>query len=77
MILSSDEIGWLDAKKIYYINKDGSGRMLTAWGSKNYPKNTFDEVIKTAKDTIKNADSKSFSDSDIEKLIKQIQTCIF
>ncbi len=77
LILSSEEIGWLDAKKIYYINKDGSGKILTAWGSRNYPKYTFNEVIKIAKDTIRNTDSKLFSDSDIEKLIKQIETCIY
>ncbi len=77
LILSSNRIGWFDAQKTYYINKDGSGRMLTAWGSRNYPKNTFDEVIKRAQDTIKNADSKLFSDSDVEELIKQIETCIY
>ena len=41
VILKSDKVGWFDAQKIYYINKDGSGRELTAWTAKNFPKSTF------------------------------------
>ncbi len=77
LILSSDRTGWFDAQRTFYINKDGSGRYLTAWGSRDYPKNTFDDVIKNAKNILENKASKTFADSDIEQLIKQFEICMY
>ncbi len=77
LILSSDKVGWFDAQRTFFINKDGSGRYLTAWGYRDYPKNTFDDVIKNAKNMLENKNSKTFSDSEIEQLIKQFENCMY
>ncbi len=49
LVLHSDKKGWCDAKADYYINRDGSGKELTSWGSKNFPEGTFSEVFEEAR----------------------------
>ena len=67
--LASDKIGWFDAQRTYIVNKDGSGTLITNWGSKKYPKESFSEVLDLAKKML-NKNSRMFSDEEIETLIK-------
>ena len=44
--LTGDRIGYFDSERTYYINKDGSGLLVTPWGKKEYKKGTISNVIK-------------------------------
>ncbi len=64
LIVNSNNTRMYDAMRVYFINKDGSGILRTAWGSRKYPKNTFDEALKTAQEiTSKNGFQISYDDS--------------
>lgn len=74
--LSKNKIGWCDSFSQYFINKDGSGRITTAWGSKNYPKNTFDNAIKKANEIYSKTHNNIFAEEEIDNLIKIIEETI-
>ncbi len=64
LIVKSNNTRMYDAMRAYFINKDGSGIKTTNWGSRKYPKNTFDEALKTAQEiTSKNGFQISYDDS--------------
>ena len=62
-----------DGWATYFINKDGSGRKVTAWGAKNFPKNTFSELLKTAQEMQYKNNSRVLSDENARELIKNIE----
>lgn len=64
----SDKVGWRDAQTLYFVNKDGSGRIATAWNVVNYPKGSFSELLSSAKNIYEKS-GRSFNEDDIKKLI--------
>lgn len=67
--LSKDRVGWTDSFSTYYINKDGSGQVQTAWGKKIYPKDTFNEVVDAANEIYANTHRNRFDNEDTSRLI--------
>ena len=66
--LSGEKYGCFDSKKTYFINKDGSGRLSTPWGAKEYKKGTFNEILKKAKEFCDKNNSLNLPQDDIEIL---------
>lgn len=76
LILSSEQKDACDSKKTYYINRDGSGRTVTPWGSEEFPPDTFSEVLTGAKAISEKKNSVIFSPDEIEVLIASAEAKI-
>lgn len=64
---SSD--GWVT----YYINKDGSGRMLRAFGEKDFPAGTFSETYNFAKQIYESKKENMYSYDDVNAILDHIK----
>lgn len=71
--LHTDIEGFYDAFSTFYINKNGSGSKITAWGQRTYPIGTFSDVYKQAEEIYQNTKSRSYNKSDTEMLIKAVE----
>ncbi len=74
--LSKDRVGWMDSFSTYYINKDGSGQVHTAWGKKTYPKDTFNKVVEAANEIYANTRRNRFDNDDTSRLIDMAEKLI-
>lgn len=73
LIIKSNDTSACDARRNYYINKDGSGMLVTDLGLKEYDIGTFSSVIEKAKDiTQKKGFAISYDDS--LSLLEEIDT---
>lgn len=65
--------GYYDAFSTYYINIDGSGDKITAWGQRVYPAGTFSDVYKQAEEIYNTTKSRSYTVKDTEMLISIVE----
>lgn len=73
LVLSTEDKNACDSKKTYYINKDGSGRTVSVWGSEDYPSNTFSDILSSARKLSEKNETVRFSFSEIEGLINDAE----
>ena len=74
--LTSEKVNFCDSGVVYYINKDGSGRKVFAWGVKNYPKGTFNSVLDKAYKISSEKQSYILSQDDVESLVMDTEDLI-
>ena len=70
--ISRNRIGWNDAFSQFYINKDGSGKEITAWGTNIYEKGTLSAAYEKAKEIYSQTHTNRFSDEEIEAIFNEI-----
>lgn len=74
--LQQHQAGVSDGWTTYFVNRDGSGRKVTAWGAKNFPKNTFSELLKTAQEMRSKNSAKILNSENAQTLIKEFENKI-
>lgn len=72
--LVSDRKNWNDAKKVYFINKDGSARKVSAWCAKDYPKGTFSKLYSDIKNYCNEIQSTILSNDEIKAIIDEFES---
>lgn len=65
-----------DAQKIYFVNKDGSGRKISAWGAVNYSKGTLSKLFDSVKKTCNEKQTTILSDEEIIFFINEFESII-
>ena len=74
--LQQHQAGVSDGWTTYFINKDGSGRKVTAWGAKNFPKDTFSELLKKAQEMRSKNSAKILNSENAQTLIEEFENKI-
>ena len=74
--LQQNQVNAYDSWSTYFINKDGSGRKVTAWGAKNYSKGTFSELLDSAKKMLNENGNNLLSKENAQQLISDFENKI-